>query len=204
MSHSQKEKSMTNIPPLTLRLTREDREALLSHFLSLDAENRRLRFGNSIADSVVKEYIARLDFVRDGLFAVRDGDGRIVAAAHVAVGAKYAELGLSVSEASARAAAAGRSSRVPWTSFATATSAGLRATASRKTRRCATSPRATACGSCRRDRKARELRSRFSRRHVPSPGFGSGAARPSRRACVEESRGAMEARATCWWRLYSA
>ena len=89
---------MTNIPPLTLRLTREDRDALLSHFLSLDAENRRLRFGNSIADSVVKEYIDRLDFVRDGLFAVRDGDGRIVAAAHVAIGAKYAELGLSVSE----------------------------------------------------------------------------------------------------------
>jgi len=89
---------MTTIPPLTLRLTREDRDALLSHFLSLDAENRRLRFGNSIADSVVHEYVHRLDFVHDGLFAVRDGEGRIVAAAHVAIGEKYAELGLSVSE----------------------------------------------------------------------------------------------------------
>jgi hypothetical protein len=88
---------MTNIPPLTLRLNRQDRDALLSHFLTLDAEDRRLRFGNSIGDGVVQEYIERLDFVRDGFFAVRHGDDRIVAAVHVAIGEKYAELGLSVS-----------------------------------------------------------------------------------------------------------
>ena len=87
---------MTNTPPLTLRLNRQDRDALLSHFLTLDKEDRRLRFGNSINDDVVREYVERLDFVRDGLFAVRNGEGRVVAVAHVAIGEKSAELGLSV------------------------------------------------------------------------------------------------------------
>ncbi len=82
--------------PLTLRLSEEDRAALLSHFLTLDAEDRRLRFGASIADVVVGEYVQRLDFGRDGLFAVRDPEGRVVAAAHIAVGSGTAELGLSV------------------------------------------------------------------------------------------------------------
>ena len=31
---------MTHIPPLTLRLNRQDRDALLSHFLTLDTEDR--------------------------------------------------------------------------------------------------------------------------------------------------------------------
>lgn len=88
---------MKTTRPLTLRLHDTDREALLRHFLSLDAEDRRLRFGASVGDAVVGEYIERLDFVRDGLFAVRDSQGCIVAAAHVAVGKGTAELGLSVS-----------------------------------------------------------------------------------------------------------
>ena len=88
---------MTKIAPLTLRLTSEDRKALLSHFLALDAEDRRLRFGTPTADVVLREYVERLDFVRDGLFVVRDGEGAIVAAAHIAMGGGLAELGLSVS-----------------------------------------------------------------------------------------------------------
>ena len=88
---------MTNIPPLTLRLTRDDRDALLEHFLALDLHDRRLRFGAPAGDTVVREYVERLDFVHDGLFAVRDAEGAIVAAVHVANGRKSAELGLSVS-----------------------------------------------------------------------------------------------------------
>jgi RimJ/RimL family protein N-acetyltransferase len=88
---------MTNIPPLTLRLTRDDRDTLLQHFLSLDLEDRRLRFGTPAGDTVVREYVERLDFVHNGLFAVRDAEGAIVAAVHVASGGKAAELGLSVS-----------------------------------------------------------------------------------------------------------
>ena len=87
---------MDTIVPLTLRLNSEDRPALLAHFLSLDAEDRRLRFGASIADIVVREYVARLQFGRDGLFAVRDVHGRVIAAVHVAITEGSAELGLSV------------------------------------------------------------------------------------------------------------
>ena len=90
---------MKTIAPLTLRLNSEDREALLSHFLALDAEDRRLRFGASVGDVVVREYVMRLDFGRDGLFAVRGDDGSVIAAVHVAVGADAAELGLSVGPA---------------------------------------------------------------------------------------------------------
>jgi GNAT superfamily N-acetyltransferase len=87
---------MDTIVPLTLRLNSEDRRELLAHFLSLDAEDRRLRFGASIADIVVREYVARLQFGRDGLFAVRDAHGRVIAAVHVAITEGSAELGLSV------------------------------------------------------------------------------------------------------------
>ena len=87
---------MTKYPPLTLRLTQDDRHALLEHFLSLDTEDRRLRFGTPAADPVIREYVERLDFVHDGVFAVRDAEAAIVAAVHVASGVKAAELGLSV------------------------------------------------------------------------------------------------------------
>lgn len=90
---------MDTIVPLTMRLTHEDRRALLAHFLSLDREDRRLRFGACIPDIVIREYVARLDFGRDGLFAVRDAHGRIVAVAHVAMAGDAAELGLSVDPA---------------------------------------------------------------------------------------------------------
>jgi RimJ/RimL family protein N-acetyltransferase len=86
----------TKTSPLTLRLASEDRPALLSHFMSLDAEDRRLRFGSQTPDVVVRAYVERLDFVRDGLFVVHDAEGRIVAAAHIAMVGATAELGLSV------------------------------------------------------------------------------------------------------------
>jgi RimJ/RimL family protein N-acetyltransferase len=95
-SRSHKEISMQTLVPLTLRLNSEDRRALLAHFLSLDAEDRRLRFGASISDTVIRDYVARLSFGRDGFFAVRDAHGRIIAAAHVAITESSAELGISV------------------------------------------------------------------------------------------------------------
>jgi GNAT superfamily N-acetyltransferase len=81
---------------VTVRLRETHREALLSHFISLDAEDRRLRFGSNISDDGLGEYAARIDFGRDGLFAVRDDKGRLLAVMHVAFGEKSAELGLSV------------------------------------------------------------------------------------------------------------
>ena len=82
--------------PVTHRLIEADRPAIAAHFLALDPEDRRLRFGASVGDVVIREYVERLDFERDGLFAVRDSEGEVVALAHVAVVKNAAELGLSV------------------------------------------------------------------------------------------------------------
>ena len=87
---------MTTTLPLTLRLTERDRASLLSHFLALEANDRRLRFGALVGDASIREYIGRLDFRRDGLFAVRDAEGNLIAVVHVAIGDDTAELGLSV------------------------------------------------------------------------------------------------------------
>jgi len=84
----------TPIP--TTRLRDGDRPALLAHFIGLDAEDRRLRFGTPMADSGIREYVARIDFERDCVFAVRVGHGVLVAVIHVARIGATAELGLSV------------------------------------------------------------------------------------------------------------
>jgi ribosomal protein S18 acetylase RimI-like enzyme len=88
--------------PSTVRLGERDRASLVAHFTALDGEDRRLRFGASISDEGLRQYVARIDFERDGLFAVQDEALRILAVVHVAVtgaGAASeasAELGLSV------------------------------------------------------------------------------------------------------------
>jgi len=87
---------MKTIVPLTLRLNGADRIALLAHFLALDPEDRRLRFGAAVADEVIGQYVERLDLGRDGLFAVRDDDDGLAAVVHVAIGDSTGELGLSV------------------------------------------------------------------------------------------------------------
>jgi ribosomal protein S18 acetylase RimI-like enzyme len=83
--------------PITVRLRESDRASLANHFISLDSEDRRLRFGSNIGDDGLREYVARIDFARDGVFAVHDEEGaRLLAAIHVALSAGSAELGLSV------------------------------------------------------------------------------------------------------------
>ena len=78
------------------RMTRANRRGLTSHFLSLNAEDRRLRFGNPIADDAVHAYVARLDFKRDGVFACVDSRRRIVGTVHTTLTDGAAEIGLSV------------------------------------------------------------------------------------------------------------
>jgi GNAT superfamily N-acetyltransferase len=88
---------MKNPLPVTVRLRESDRAALEKHFLSLHGEDRRLRFGSNLNDDGLRQYVARLDFERDGLFAVHDDEGiRILAVIHVASSHNSAELGLSV------------------------------------------------------------------------------------------------------------
>jgi GNAT superfamily N-acetyltransferase len=84
------------IPPLTVRLRDTDRAALETHFVALDGEDRRLRFGSNIGDLALAEYVARIDFERDGVFAVQDEELRLLAVVHVAFSAESAELGMSV------------------------------------------------------------------------------------------------------------
>ncbi len=80
----------------TIRLRSSHRTALEAHFIALDAEDRRLRFGAAIGDEALRAYVARIDFERDGAFAVQDDELRLVAVVHVAVTDSAAELGLSV------------------------------------------------------------------------------------------------------------
>jgi RimJ/RimL family protein N-acetyltransferase len=84
------------IPALTVRLRSSDAPALLAHLAELDTEDRRLRFGSPIRDEGLAAYVDRIDFVHDGVFAVHDGEMRLLAVIHVAFGAGAAELGLSV------------------------------------------------------------------------------------------------------------
>jgi len=77
-------------------LGRLDRAALEPHFLALDSEDRRLRFGVPINDDAVRAYVARIDFERDAAFGVYDDGLHLVGAAHVARSGAHAELGVSV------------------------------------------------------------------------------------------------------------
>ena len=87
---------MKTAAPSTIRLRESDRAALEAHFLALDGEDRRLRFGTSIRDEALQGYVARIDFKRDGIFAVQDDDFNLLAVVHVAFSGESAELGLSV------------------------------------------------------------------------------------------------------------
>lgn len=77
-------------------LTRLDRGALERHLLSLDAEDRRLRFGLALGDAALRAYVAGIDFGRDAAFCVFGDDLQLVGAAHLARSDDGAELGLSV------------------------------------------------------------------------------------------------------------
>jgi RimJ/RimL family protein N-acetyltransferase len=88
---------MTGITPLPIRLRETDREALVEHFLALEADDRRLRFGASLSDDAVRSLEERIDFDRDEVFGIAGDDLRLEAVVHVAFyGGGKAELGLSV------------------------------------------------------------------------------------------------------------
>ena len=87
----------TTLSPIsTVRLHALDRPALEAHFIQLDSEDRRLRFGSGISDAALRDYVRGIDFERDGIFAVQDDALRPLAVVHVAMGGGPAEMGLSV------------------------------------------------------------------------------------------------------------
>ena len=79
-------------------VSRAERPALLRHFLVLGPEDRRLRFGTRLSDHSVRQYVERIDFVRDAVFAVSDDELRLLGIAHLARASDHAELGVSVLE----------------------------------------------------------------------------------------------------------
>ncbi|QWD83545.1 GNAT family N-acetyltransferase [Polynucleobacter sp. MWH-P3-07-1] len=80
------------------------RAAILEHFLLLEEEDRRLRFGTQTPNEVIEHYVENLNFDHDSVFAVFDADLKILGLAHLAYlpaqknQALAAEFGVSVLE----------------------------------------------------------------------------------------------------------
>lgn len=89
---------MPEVMTLTKSLCASDRSAITAHFLALAAADRRLRFGTTISDAAIRDYVARIDFDRDAAFGVFANDLSLQGVAHVAVFEGVAELGVSVLE----------------------------------------------------------------------------------------------------------
>jgi len=83
---------------LIRELTRAERPALLAHFLALDADDRRLRFGAPQSERALRQYVERIDFDHDAAFGVADEELKLLGVAHVARSGAHAELGISVLE----------------------------------------------------------------------------------------------------------
>lgn len=81
---------------VTKELSRLQRAALAEHFLALEPEDRRLRFGTALSNHGVTDYVARMDFERDAVFGVFDDDMHLAGVGHLARGDGFAELGVSV------------------------------------------------------------------------------------------------------------
>jgi GNAT superfamily N-acetyltransferase len=79
------------------RLGEPDRDDLLQHFLQLDAQDRRLRFGTAARDDHLRRYVGGLDFDRAYVYGVRDADSGWLGIGHLQDETPDgAELGLSV------------------------------------------------------------------------------------------------------------
>lgn len=90
------------------------REAVRTHLLHLDSNDRHLRFGYAASDAQIGRYTESLDFARDRLFGVFNHELDLLAMAHLAMippdavtQRKQAEFGVSV-EARARTQGMGR------------------------------------------------------------------------------------------------
>ena len=78
------------------RLDEGVRTTLVGHFLALPVKDRRLRFGASLAPTVIAAYVDGIDFDHDAVFGVHDDRLALVGVAHLAFGDNRAEVGLSV------------------------------------------------------------------------------------------------------------
>jgi RimJ/RimL family protein N-acetyltransferase len=82
-------------------LGRNHRQQISSHLLSLDPQDRYLRFGYSANDEQIQRYVDGLDFHRDEVFGIYNRKLALIAMAHLAhvegsASQECAEFGLSV------------------------------------------------------------------------------------------------------------
>ncbi len=83
--------------PPVLQLTPTHKPAIARHFLALDKDDLRLRFGQIMKPESLEKYVTNLDFMRDAVFGVLDNRLELAAIAHLApTGKGMAELGISV------------------------------------------------------------------------------------------------------------
>ena len=78
------------------RLTEASRPELERHFLGLEPEDVRLRFGVVIAPEAIAAYVSRIDFDVDAVFGVHEQALALAGVAHVAFTGDLAEIGVSV------------------------------------------------------------------------------------------------------------
>jgi hypothetical protein len=63
----------TSLPGvLVAQLGAGHRRRIAAHLLALSATDRRLRFGHSISDTSISDYVRRIRFVRDAAFGAFD------------------------------------------------------------------------------------------------------------------------------------
>jgi GNAT superfamily N-acetyltransferase len=73
---------------LIKQLGEHDRRRVLRHFLSLEDQDRLLRFGTKLPDEQLTAYVNRLDFRRDTIYGVYNRVFKVVAVAHLAFAPK--------------------------------------------------------------------------------------------------------------------
>lgn len=79
-SHSGSEKFAVRVKELSER----DRRRLLMHFLALNDNDRYLRFGSMLSDELITKYVQMINFARDSVFGVYDGNFKLVGVGHLA------------------------------------------------------------------------------------------------------------------------
>jgi GNAT superfamily N-acetyltransferase len=79
-----------------IRLAGDQNGIVLQHLLTLDADDRRLRFGIALSDESIQHYVQELDFAKDAVLAVLLPDQTAAGIAHLARGSAFAEVGISV------------------------------------------------------------------------------------------------------------
>lgn len=84
------------MPRLIHALGPSDRARLCRHFLKLNDEDRRLRFGGALPEEMIRDYVDGINFDRDRVLAAFDSQFAVIAVVHVGQVDGTAELGLSV------------------------------------------------------------------------------------------------------------